>query len=127
MTEPVVINLPWPISVNKKNTISNRTGQIMNTPRYRNWKFNTGYEIWTLQKPKRFTKNQRMKMILEVYPPDARRRDLDNIVKIIQDVLTDIKIYKDDCLIDDLHILRREVERPNGRVVATLSEIKQEA
>jgi crossover junction endodeoxyribonuclease RusA len=43
-----------------------------------------------------------------VFPPDNRRRDLDNVLKAILDSLEDAKVFKDDSLIDDLRVRRMD-------------------
>lgn len=50
----------------------------------------------------------KLRVFIEVYPPDKRRRDLDNINKALLDALTHSKIYDDDWLIDDLRLVRGE-------------------
>ena len=48
----------------------------------------------------------RLKVDILVFPPDNRRRDLDNVLKAILDSLEDAKVFKDDSLIDDLRVRR---------------------
>lgn len=57
-----------------------------------------------------------------VYPPDRRRRDLDNIVKALLDALEHGGIYEDDSQIDRLEVERHGVE-PSGRVIVEIKEI----
>ena len=45
-----------------------------------------------------------MKLTLSVYPPDKRKRDIDNILKALLDSLTNAKVYLDDSLIKQLDI-----------------------
>jgi len=59
---------------------------------------------------------------LAVNPPDNRRRDLDNILKSLLDALEYGGAYKDDSQIEELHIMRCEVQRPLGRVVVFIQE-----
>lgn len=64
----------------------------------------------------------RMKMLIDVFPPDKRRRDLDNLPKGIQDGLQNAEVYMDDCQIDDLHLVRKEIIK-GGKVVVTITEM----
>lgn len=49
----------------------------------------------------------RLGVSIFAYPPDDRRRDLDNIPKAILDALTHAQVMEDDSQIDTLQIFRR--------------------
>ena len=55
-----------------------------------------------------------------VYPPDRRRRDIDNIPKIVFDSLTYSGVWADDCQVDELSIRRMEPRR-GGEIQLTVS------
>jgi len=57
----------------------------------------------------------RLKVDILVFPPDNRRRDLDNVLKAILDSLEDAKVFKDDSLIDDLRVRRMDTFK-NGKI-----------
>ena len=58
--------------------------------------------------------------------PDRRKRDLDNILKALQDSLQAAGVYKDDCQIDLLTVKRCEVdEEKRGFVVVTITAIRE--
>lgn len=59
----------------------------------------------------------RLGITIIVYPPDRRRRDLDNLPKAALDALTHAGVYEDDCQIDDLRVVRGPVEKGGGLVV----------
>lgn len=65
----------------------------------------------------------RVMMRVDVYPPDLRRRDLDNLLKGLQDSLTHAGLLADDsdikCLIMEMH----EPHRPDGMVRVGISRI----
>ena len=67
--------------------------------------------------------DQRLHVVVDVYPPDRRRRDLDNLGKSLLDALQHASVYTDDSQIDHLEFVRREVEPP-GRVMV-LVEVMQ--
>lgn len=54
-----------------------------------------------------------------LYPPDRRRRDVDNYAKAILDALVHAKVLKDDSLIDRLVIVRMPPEA-GGRAVVRI-------
>jgi len=70
-----------------------------------------------------FTNNERLEVCATVYFRDKRRRDLDNIGKLLLDALQDGGMYKDDSQIDDLRYVRAGVDKSNPRVVVVITEI----
>jgi crossover junction endodeoxyribonuclease RusA len=58
--------------------------------------------------------------VLEVYPPDNRRRDLDNVSKAIFDGLTHAKVWLDDSQVSDMRIVRSETVK-SGKVVVRMN------
>lgn len=51
----------------------------------------------------------RLSLVINAFPPDKRKRDLDNIVKATQDALQYARVYHDDCQIDMLSVMRRNI------------------
>lgn len=49
-----------------------------------------------------------------VYPPDRRRRDLDNLLKCLLDSLQHGGLYRDDSMIDRIDIRRGPLTRGGG-------------
>ena len=63
-----------------------------------------------------------LKITIDAYPPDRRRRDGDNLLKAIFDSLQHGGIYKDDSQIKDFEFYTRELQRPNGNIIVRLSK-----
>jgi crossover junction endodeoxyribonuclease RusA len=63
----------------------------------------------------------RIALTMDVFPPDRRRRDLDNIQKPVLDALEHAGVYEDDSQIDLLITRRREVV-PGGRLEVRVDE-----
>jgi crossover junction endodeoxyribonuclease RusA len=63
---------------------------------------------------------------LDVYPPDKRHRDLDNVLKIVLDSLQRGLLISDDYLITRL-LVNRCVIIPGGKVVVRISELEEKA
>ena len=59
---------------------------------------------------------------IDIHPPDARRRDIDNIQKALLDALGCGWAYRDDSQIVDLRAIKRGVV-PSGKVVVHIEEI----
>lgn len=67
----------------------------------------------------------RVAVDIDLYPPDRRRRDIDNYLKGLLDSLTHSKLWVDDEQIDVLTVQRMTVER-GGRCVVAIKEIDSE-
>ena len=63
----------------------------------------------------------RLHVTLTAYPPDRRRRDIDNLAKSVLDAMQHAGVYQDDSQIDRLTIIRAEVEK-GGIIVAKVEE-----
>lgn len=66
-----------------------------------------------------------------LYPPDRRRRDMDNAWKVISDACTRAGVWVDDTLIDQLTLIRARESQAKGvvelRVWEMLAESVEEA
>lgn len=66
--------------------------------------------------------NARIKVTVEVYPPDRRKRDLDNVLKAAFDALGHARAYEDDSQIDWLSVERKEVRKDAPGLLVTIGE-----
>ena len=66
--------------------------------------------------------NARLHVSVTVYPPDARKRDLDNVLKATLDALTHARAYEDDSQIDRLTVERKEIRRGAAGVMVDIGE-----
>ena len=64
----------------------------------------------------------RIALSMDAFPPDRRRRDLDNLQKGVWDSLQHAGVYEDDSQIDLLVARRREVVK-GGKVVIRIAEL----
>ena len=64
----------------------------------------------------------RIALCMDAFPPDRRRRDLDNLLKCTQDSLAHAGVFEDDSQIDLLLVRRGEVDKP-GRVAVEVIEL----
>lgn len=60
-----------------------------------------------------------LSVVIEVYPPDRRRRDIDNISKALLDAMEHGGAYHDDSQIVSLTITKRDVV-PEGKTLVTI-------
>ncbi len=63
----------------------------------------------------------RLEMVVHVFPPDGRRRDLDNLQKSLCDSLQAAGVYADDSQIDRLDVHRGPIVR-GGKVLVQITE-----
>jgi len=64
----------------------------------------------------------RIALAMDAFPPDHRRRDLDNIAKSVLDALEHAGVYEDDSQIDLLLTRRREPVK-GGRLEVRIDEL----
>ncbi|MFW5690787.1 MAG: RusA family crossover junction endodeoxyribonuclease [Planctomycetota bacterium] len=64
----------------------------------------------------------RIALAMDAFPPDRRRRDLDNLLKCTQDSLSHAGVFEDDSQIDLLAVRRCEVVH-GGTVVIRVAEM----
>lgn len=63
-------------------------------------------------------RTERLKVAIQLWTPDKRKRDIDNVLKPLLDALGAAGVYKDDSQIDSLSILRCGVEKGGRCIVA---------
>jgi len=114
--------LPWPPSANRiyrnvrGRTLLSRVGRT-----YRQ-------KVIALLKGRDLPRfNEAIEVHAEFFPPDARRRDLDNYLKIMIDTLQHVGVFQDDSLIGHLDIFKKEPRRPDGRVVLRIRNVCTES
>lgn len=52
---------------------------------------------------------------IKAYPPDKRKRDLDNLIKPLFDSMTEYGVFDDDSQIDEFSIKRCSIQK-GGRI-----------
>jgi crossover junction endodeoxyribonuclease RusA len=113
----ITVELPYPPSVNHyyrrvgPRTLISREGR---TYRDRVAVMLMGLGVRPLRGP--------LRMRIEVYPPDNRRRDLDNLQKSLWDALQKGGAYQDDSQVVRFEVEKRETV-PSGKVIVSIEEI----
>lgn len=57
-----------------------------------------------------------------LYPPDRRRRDIDNVLKSLLDACEHAGCFENDNQVEELHIVRQEIQK-GGRCTVLITEI----
>lgn len=122
MAGEVVLTLPWPPSVNHyinpvMGRFASRSVLSEAARRYRR-------DVWgVVMAAGKYHVPGHVSVHLECYPPDRRRRDLDNLPKGILDGIVKAGVIEDDSCIEDLRLQRREVVA-GGKVVVTIKPME---
>ena len=116
----IALAIPFPPSVNR--LYRTFRGRMIMSKVGRDW-YAKALPSVQRQMEAHHTIGRRVRVSIQVYPPDDRRRDLDNLCKTTLDVLTKAGVYADDSHIDDLRLVRFAKEK-GGRLVAFVEEIE---
>jgi len=116
----VILTLPWPPSINhywrkwRNRMVISREG--------RTFRKNVCALLGSGCPPKP-PADGRIALCMDAFPPDRRRRDLDNIQKAVNDSLEHAGLYKDDSQIDLLFTRRCELDRPHGHLAVQVDQL----
>lgn len=67
--------------------------------------------------------SRRCRVTVAAYMPDARRRDVDNVLKASLDALTAARVYEDDSQIVKLTVERMGIDRDRPRLEVTVEAV----
>lgn len=121
MNNTVSISLPWPPSMNTywRHVVIKKRVCVLLSKKGREYRTSAagallaqGHVMRNLEGP--------LAVHLVVYPPDRRKRDLDNLPKSILDALTHAAVWGDDSQVDDLRITRGHIVK-GGAVAITIN------
>lgn len=116
--------LPWAPSVNQIWR-SNGKGKWYMTKVAKDYK----RIVWALVCQERaqhsFPKDQDIEVVMLAFPPDNRKRDLDNIAKLTFDALQDAKVFENDCQIKRIFMEMRE-KQEMGKILITIRKYQVE-
>ena len=115
--EAVSVELPWPPSVNRYYRVFRNRILISRDGRK--------YRMMVVSRLGGINRKLTGEVSVEIdlYPPDRRRRDIDNPLKCLLDSMTHAGVYEDDSQIKDIELHMREPMPPKGLVHVTLREM----
>ncbi|MCP4108343.1 MAG: RusA family crossover junction endodeoxyribonuclease [Desulfobacteraceae bacterium] len=108
----IILNLPFPISVNAM--YANKGRSRTKSLRYRTWAVAAGWDV-TRQKQKPIKGWYALTLILN--EKDNRRRDPDNFVKSVSDLLTTHNLIEDDSKCSSITVERFKASRASCEVI----------
>ena len=106
------VALPWPLTVSLywRHKVTGRLATVYVSAEgmaYRKAVNNLVLEAAMVQ---RYVKQAGpLRIVIEAFPPDRRKRDLDNILKSLLDSLTHARVWEDDSQIEDLRIYKATI------------------
>ncbi len=113
----IEVILPFPPSVNHYWAHRQGKGRVIAYVAAKGRKFRHDAIQCAVKQKAIYKLKDRLKVTIELYPPDRRRRDLDNFNKGVLDALTHAEVWEDDSLIDELIIKRGEIVKGGETVV----------
>lgn len=101
-TKKVELTMDYPPSVNRLWRTS-KSGTVYRSKEYTDWRKKTAWELSIQAKFKQIS--GAYKITVKAVRPDKRRRDLDNLIKSISDVLVAAGVIEDDSLCEHLEMM----------------------
>ena len=92
MAESIELWLPFPVSANRL-WVKTRNG-MRKSDAYTAWLLEAGLEV-RRQRPQKISGPY--KITITAARPDHRRRDIDNTIKSVSDLLQSVGVIRDDC------------------------------
>jgi crossover junction endodeoxyribonuclease RusA len=123
MQPSLEFSLPWPPSVNHywRNTINQGRQLVLISAEGRKYRLRVLSEILMQSVPRNGMAGS-LNVDIAAFPPDKRRRDLDNILKSTLDALVHAGVIADDSFIDCLRVKRMPKEAL-GKILITISRM----
>jgi crossover junction endodeoxyribonuclease RusA len=124
----ISLTLPYPPTVNHYKQVGRlaltKKGKLYQ-PRITSEKTKRFYyEVWFMVKQYQFVSfgDKSLKIEIDVYPPDARKRDIDNVIKPTCDSLQKAGLFNDDYQIGLITVKRCSIMK-QGQILVRLSEL----
>lgn len=115
----VTYTFPWPPSVNHYwiSMVTGKRVRVIVGKKGVYFRTEVGYVVGECTPT-----SDRLEVHIDAYPPDNRKRDLDNMMKATLDAMEHAGVYENDAQIDMLSIHRKSVT-PGGKLVVTIRSI----
>lgn len=117
----IELTLPWPPSNNVyyRHVVIGRSARVLLSAEARAYHRRCALEAVSARPLKR--KDGPLRLLLLLYPPDHRLRDIDNALKALLDTLTRLGVWFDDSQVKRLEVEMLNPAKP-GRVIVQMEE-----
>jgi len=106
------VTLPWPPTVNTywRHKVTGRLATVYISAEGKAYRKAVNYWVMEAAMVQRYLKQTGpLRVEIEAFPPDRRKRDLDNVLKSLLDSLTHAGVWEDDSQIQDLRIYKTSI------------------
>lgn len=106
------VTLPWPPTVNLywRHKVTGRLATVYISAEGKAYRKAVNDLVLEAAMVQRYLKAVGpVRVVIEAFPPDRRKRDLDNILKSLLDALTHAGVWEDDSQIEDLRIYKATI------------------
>jgi Holliday junction resolvase RusA-like endonuclease len=115
------LTIPFPPTLN--HNIGRRGGRYFQSGEYKSFLSQVGW-LWLKAVPRDWNKESRYSVVVELIYNTRRRYDVDNRVKPILDALTRAGTWNDDAQVDEIHVVRGEVDKERPRALVWIEPLK---
>lgn len=121
------IELDYPPSLNSLYNVG-KYGQMYKTDEGKAYLEKVGFLIKNEFKDVRFDRDNRCEVEIRVWFPDNRVRDLDNLIKVLQDAIEASGVMENDCwqVLFRLSLEAMGIDRTNPRIILEMKESDME-
>ena len=114
--EMITLELPYPPTVNHYMKHTSRGHYL--TDEARLFHQEVAIKVATMGMKKYWA--GRIEMTMVVFPPDNRKRDISNLIKIVEDSLTRAGLWVDDFQVAKITVERSDTIPPHGGIMVTV-------
>lgn len=114
--------LPWPPTLNNAYANNAIDGGRIKTLKTKHWQQLADRAL----QPQRWhpmKASDRVKVVIDLHPPNNRPLDIDNRCKAVLDALQRVKVFPNDSQVDVLVVSRLDV-KPGGMAIVTVEAIE---
>ena len=115
------LTIPFPPTLN--HNIGRRGGRYYQSGEYKSFLTQVSW-LWLKAVPRDWNKEARYSVVVELIYNTQRRYDVDNRVKPILDALTHAGTWNDDAQVDEILVVRGEVDKERPRALVWIEARK---